>query len=316
MSMNIRALAKKIPFVDSTYRYIQDQSIKHGDRVIIDVCTICKSNCVYCLHQYEKLSKPEIMDYNLYQIIIDILHREKYKNVYLYQSGEPMLHPWIYHMMYYASVYKMNITIGTRLNCTIDFPKLEVAADMANKLHFVITIDSLYQSPLSDGVDNWLVLENIRKISRLLKYPNVSFEFISLVSRINEYNLEQIEYWLLPLGFNNWYPASIGYYMWQQAPQENLDMISEYLPDNPKYRNRFDIINGKVIDKFKSCASRIPVINVHGDVSICCHDMLHKTNAGNVVVEDSLRKIIKGYKYKRFLELSRLRQLDICRSCN
>jgi sulfatase maturation enzyme AslB (radical SAM superfamily) len=315
--MNIRTLAKKIPLVDNAYRCIQDQSIKHGDRVILDVCTICKSNCVYCLHQYEKLSKPEMMDYNLYQIIIDILHREKYKNVYLYQSGEPMLHPWIYHMMYYASIYKMNITIGTRLNCNIDFPKLEVAAEMANKLHFVITVDSIYKSNLlSSGIDNQLVLDNIRRISRLLKYKNVSFEFISLVSKVNEHELDYIKYWLTPLGFDNWYPSSMGYYMWQQASKENLGILSEYLPDNPQYRSRFDIVDGVFINKFKSCASRIPVINVHGDVSICCHDMLHKTNAGNVIVEDSLRKIIKSYKYKRFLELSRSRQLDICRSCN
>jgi sulfatase maturation enzyme AslB (radical SAM superfamily) len=316
--MNIRTLAKKIPLVDYTYKCIQDLRISHGNSVIIDVCTVCKSNCVYCLHQYEKLAKPEMMDYNLFQIIIDILHREKYKNIYLYQSGEPMLNPWIYHMMYYASIYKMNITIGTRLNCVIDFPKLEVAADMASKLHFVITVDSIYKQPsfISSGIDNQLVLDNIRKISQLLKYPNVSFEFVSLVTSENENELDTVKYWLSPLGFDNWYPSSVGYYMWQQASQETLGVLKEYLPDNPQYRDRFDIINGVFINKFKSCASRIPVINVHGDVSICCHDMLHKTNTGNVIVKDSLRKIINGDEHQAMLTLSRHRKLDICRSCN
>lgn len=101
------------------------RKLRVEDGAILDICTACRSDCMYCLHQRGKMAKPELMEYELFKKIVTILVNEKYDFIHMYQSGEPMLHPQIYDMIELVSDFGMKISIGTRLNAKIDFIKLE-----------------------------------------------------------------------------------------------------------------------------------------------------------------------------------------------
>jgi MoaA/NifB/PqqE/SkfB family radical SAM enzyme len=322
--MSIQDVAKqlkidKVPLVRPIYRTIQDYwAVNYNREVVIDICTICKSNCVYCLHQRKKLAKPQIMRYEIFCDTLKILEIERYKKIHIFQSGEPFLHPDIGSMIWQISGSDIKLTIGTRLNANITFGILEDSIDKANNtIEFLITIDSIIKmNEISPGMDKKLVIHNIQQLSKLLKYKNVKFTFVSVVSKVNENDIEEVKRFVNSYGFTNWYAESMGYYMWKLAPKSELDMISKFITSNETYKDRFDIVNGQFITKRLHCNAQIPTISPTGDVSICCHDMLHTVNAGNILKEGSLNKIIKSEKYQKLKKLGLNKQLEICRSCN
>ena len=312
--MTVQDVAKslyihKIPFATETYRYLLDQvNTKFVNEVVMDICTVCNSRCVYCLHQRNKLIKPQIMQYDAFFKIAYILYHENVKKVHLFQSGEPFLHPQIYDMIELVTFLGMKATIGTRLNCKIDIDELErVVAKSNNTVEFLITVDTVFK-----GLD-W---DNINKLTVLQKYKNVKFQFSTVISKINENTYKDVRDILYSLGYKNWYATNMAYYMWNLASQADLDMMSKYLTVNPKFRSRFDIKDGKVVDKPIHCNNLLPTISVNGDVSICCHDMLHSINAGNVLKAGSLRAIVQGKEYARYKKLAKELKLDMCKACN
>jgi MoaA/NifB/PqqE/SkfB family radical SAM enzyme len=322
--MSIQTLAKqlkidKLPFIVSIYRDIQDYwTTNHNREVVIDICTICKSNCVYCLHQKNKLVKPQLIDFSLFKRLVYVLRTDKIKKIHLFQSGEPLLHPQIYDMIKLLSELGINCTIGTRLNAKIDISKLEhIIAYAGSIIEFLITIDTIARmNEISSGMNKKLVIYNIQQLSKLLKYKNVRFTFVSVVSKVNENDIEEVKRFVNSYGFTNWYAESMGYYMWHLASKVDLENISKFITSNAKYKSRFDMKDGKAIETNRHCNGQIPTINPDGDVSICCHDMLHTINAGNILEVGSLNKIIKSDKYKNLKALGVKKQLEICKSCN
>lgn len=323
--MSIQTIAKqlkidKIPFVTPIYRKAQDYLATNYNReVVIDICTVCKSNCVYCLHQREKMQKPQIMDSETFFKIAEILERDNVKKVHLFLSGEPFLNPAIYYMINLIT-YGVGIkcTIGTRLNAIINFTELETVVKVKHStLEFLITIDSITKmKQISPGMNKQLVINNIQQLSKLLKYKNVKFTFVSVITKVNEDSMYEVRDFVKSYGFNNWYPESMGYYMWKLAPQLELDIISKLITSNEHFKDRFDIVNGEFITKRIHCNAQIPTIAPNGDVSICCHDMLHTINAGNILEAGSLNEIIKSEKYQKLKKLGLNKQLEICKSCN
>jgi len=317
--MSIQSIARSIPFASKTHRYILEKTYtQFNSEVVMDICTICKSNCVYCLHQRNRLIKPQLMYFDVFTKIAYILAKENIKKVHLFQSGEPFIHPKIYEMTELLTMLGIKVTIGTRLNCKIDHVRLEnIASNSHSIIEFLITIDSISNPELiSPGIDKDLVWDNLLQISNLLKYKNVKFQLSTVVSSKNEGVIYDVKSILRGLGFKNWYATGMAYYMWNLASQDDLDTMSKYLTASPKFRSRFDIKDGKVVDKPIHCNNLIPTISVNGDVSICCHDMLHQINTGNIVEVGSLNDIISGEKYQKFKKLAKEVKLDMCKVCN
>lgn len=298
----------KISVLRNMYRKFKKQ-----DSVVLDTCTICKSDCIYCLHQHKHMVKPELMTIDTFKQILEILRKEEFKTIHLYQSGEPMINPAIYGMIKLCS--GLNITVGTRLNCEVDFNKLADSFNNNGRIEFIVSVDSIYNPVLSSGINTKLVYSNLEKLSKI-SMSNVTYSFYSIVTKESEKNLENTRFMLYNLGFNNWYPASLAYYMWNQASLEDLSDIENIIPVEDKYKDRIDIKNGIVIDKFEYCKNMIPTLTTKGNVSICCHDMLHVTDLGNVIKEGSLRKILSSKGYKKTVEMVNKRELKICKGCN
>lgn len=158
--------------------------------------------------------------------------------------------------------------------------------------------------------------KNIEELSRI-KSKSVKFNFSTVVTKANESELDDIKSKLDSYGFSNWAPGGMCYYMMNLAKEEDIKKITSFIPDNIEYRNRLDMQDGKIITpEYDYCGNIIPSISVDGDVTICCHDMLHRLNMGNIIQAGSLRKIINGKKYKEAVRKGRDMKLDMCKGCS
>ena len=136
------------------------------------------------------------------------------------------------------------------------------------------------------------------------------------MTRANENELPSIKAKLHSFGFENWYPATVSYYAGKRATPENIKDMTAMIPLNPKYRERFDIMEGKVVGHKNSCGCMIPNISPTGDVSLCFYDMLHEVKTGNILEIGSLRKILNSQKFRQDSKLGREMKLNICDGCN
>lgn len=320
----VKTKISKIPAVRDAYYYCELLPwTKMVNGVIMDICTVCNAKCVYCVHQRNKWAKPQFMDFDTFSRIVGILSKEDFKLIYLFLSGEPFLHPRIYDMMELVIKANLDISMATRLNTQIDFDRLNnlLAATefySERRIGLLITIDSFeHPEVISPGMNKDLITQNIKELAKFLKYEHaVKFQFSSLVTKANEGELDSIKARLASYGFNNWYPTCASYYMSKIATLEDIKVMEDFLPVDPQWRKRFDIIDGKVVGYKKTCGCMIPNISPDGNVSVCFYDMLHKISAGNVIEVGSLRTILNSDRYRAVTKLGRDMKLTICDGCN
>lgn len=291
------------------------------DRVAIDVCTICHANCVYCLHQRNHLAVPKIMRYEVFQKIVTTLAKERFKLIHLYMSGEPFIHPKIYDMMEMVVTLGMESSTATKLNNLLDYTRfdklLRIATSAHQKVELLITIDSLDNpGAISSGINKDIVRENLSILSKLQRHKSARFIFSSTITRVNEDEIERIKSSLKQYGFNNWQAGHMGYYQSHLASSDDINTIQNFLPLDSRYRDRFEVVDGKIVSVKNSCDFTTPAIDPEGNVIVCCHDMLHTTQLGNVYRSGSMRAILNSPQFRKASQLGKRKALDICRGCN
>ncbi len=322
INLLIKAKISKIPAFRNFYYFLYYQDwTRMMDSVAIDICTVCHAQCVYCLHQRNNLIKPQLMEFKVFTSIADILAKEKFKLIHLYLSGEPFLHPRIYDMIEYVALLKMKSSAATKLCTKIDFERLnqvlETASAHKQKVELLITIDSLNNpKAIAPGINKDIVRYNLSELSKLQKHKSAKFIFTSTVTKANEGDLNNIRSELRQYGFENWYPSHVGYFMSHMANESDIRLISEFLPTNPIYRDRFDVVDNKITSDVKTCNFMTLGLDPAGNATVCCHDMLHTKQLGNVIDRGSLRQILNSPVFKEAMRKGRRKLLDICQGCN
>lgn len=277
---------------------------------LIDVTTICPHNCVYCYHQKEGLLDPVNMKADTFEAIISVLAKEGYKRVYLYMSGEPLAHPDIYRFIHRCGQEGFETNVATKAGIPINWPAL-IGAQMAFKkgggaLRWLIEVPTLKQETADHICSINLEkqkhnLQIFGGMARSRKYKGVSWRTVTIVTKWNEKELGKIKRSVFKVGFNSWVFKRPGYFL--ADDKESRDWMPSQL------------YNRRLISRRKKCPfPRNVAINVLGDVSVCCHDMLFRLNLGNVVKEGTLKGIInrnQGIMKRRFAM-----KLNICEKCN
>ena len=292
------------------------------DDPLIDISTGCSAKCRYCLHQYKNIAPSRIMDRAVFYNIIGIIAKEGLKRVYLYMSGEPVLHPLFYDFLHTTTIFKIVPNVASKLPVLFDSRGMEdILFETEVPIEFDITVDSIdreTQKKIAPGLNTEVVLENIKRVAELRKRYSNKFKVnvITVVNRYNEDNLHSLKSYFNNLGLP-WAPKSMGFYMGYKVDDGDVKNISDLATRWNMRKRRFKIIGGKIVSNKKKCGSMLkPAISVDGDVSICCHDMLFEINAGNILKEGSLKKIISSDKYQKLYKAGRKMNLHICKGCN
>jgi len=276
---------------------------------LIDITTICPHNCVYCYHQKESLVAPANMSIETFESIVSILAKERFNRIYLYMSGEPLVHPDFYHFVHRCGQKGFETNVATKAGIPINWPAL-IGAQMAFKkgggrLRWLIEVPAWNQKTADHicSIDLKKQKENLRvfgNMARSGKYKNVSWRTDTIVTKWNEKELSKIKNGIFKFGFTSWISKPPGYYLDDKKNQD-------WFPSR-RYNRRL------ILGRQKCPFPRNVAINVSGDVSVCCHDMLFQIKVGNVVKEKTLKGIIN--RNQVIMKKRLAMKLKICRKCN
>lgn len=285
-------------------------------KVLLDIVTACNAKCKYCLHQYKNLIKPQFIKEETFDAISEILVRENYNYVFLYMSGEPLLHPMIWNMISKMSNIGICTDVASKIYCNIEFSDMiKCFKSLKEPLNFCFTIDAHcqdLQNKIAKNINLDLVFNNLKIIKEASNGNNVNVIVTTVVNDFNEKYLLEIRNRVSNYGIK-WISKSMGYYMGYKIDDEDEKMITQMIA---KGNDRFSVINGKIISKMKKCKFIKPAIGVTGDVTICCHDMLWHESEWNVIETNSLDSIVSSPKYIEKVNKAKNMNLKICNNCN
>jgi len=284
---------------------------------MLDIMTACTAKCRYCLHQFNNLTKPQAMSMKDFEAIKSTFTREHWDYVYMYLSGEPLLHPQYWSML--AEMSRAGITTNTasKLCFEISDAHMDYAlCQLKAPAHFDITIDAHNQDTqnhISTGIDTEEVYENLKQLASWLG-SKVAVTVTTVVNRFNAPHLKEIQARVKSCGVASWTSKPMGYYMGYMMTPEDEAMIVDLAPNRSA---RFDVIDGHVRPRMKSCSRFIkPVIGVDGKVTVCCHDMLFRQAHWDLLQTNSLDAIVQSKAYRKAIALGKKMKLDICKGCN
>lgn len=299
---------------------------QYDNHIILDICTACGADCVYCLHQAAGLAKPKLMPRESFFKIIDILEAEGYELVYLYQSGESFHHPNYFEFVTAVAERNMDSSTATKLFMPIDWDAFDQALARCEKtgryVEYLVTVDALNQNAqdkIGPGIKTEAVKANLAKLAELnSKYDCMRCILDSIVHANNEHNIDEFPAYFSRLGFDTWYPRRMGYFMPSFARKEDLQAIAAVVPSSTEHPARFSIIDDELIpyEPQKRCDLGAAAVSPDGDLTVCCHDMLHINKLGNILETGSLREIMASDRFQEAANKGRNMQLPICQGCN
>jgi len=238
----------------------------------IDPTNICNLRCPLCATGQGIFKKKGILDFEVYQKVIDELGDYLYK-VGLFNWGEPFLNKEIYRMIKYAADRNIGTCISSNFSIPFDEQKAEELIN-AGIEHLIISMDGVKQETYEIyrvGGNLSKVIKNVETLTKKKNELNGRLPFIEiqfLVMKHNENELKEIEKLVLRLGVDSltFVPIFVN--------AKNKQQADKWLPKAPKY-SRYDYQTGedKFLRSIKTCdwLYRTAVINWDGTVLPCCH---------------------------------------------
>lgn len=248
-------------------------------RYYIDPMNVCVLRCPLCPTGTGKLKRPRgKMELASFKKLIDQIAKVAYI-IYLYNWGEPFLHPDIFEMIAYASANQIFVRISSNLNAfTPDMASQVIDSGLSQ---LVVSIDGACQETYETyrkGGNLAKVLANLQAIVQAkhaagAAYPRIGVRM--LVTRYNEHEISLVRERVTELGINTF---SIGPIF--VDPRRSED-VKQWVPLNSSlsaYGSTAALQNvWHCADLWESCA-----IHWDGGVLPCCwlHDP--KDDLGNV----------------------------------
>lgn len=238
----------------------------------IDPINVCNLRCPLCPTGLGILGRKRgKLSFANYTNIIDQVARYAYK-VYLYNWGEPFLHPEIFEIIKYASSRKIEVHLSSNMN--------HFSEEMARKTvesgldTVLVSIDGasqeVYEKYRRKGkLDQ--VLQNVRLLVQEKRKAKSSKPFITmrmLVNRYNENEIEEMRALVHELGADVFTVGAL------YVDTNNQEQVKEWLPSDQKY-STYNYSSSQIRNVWH-CSDLWEgmTINWDGGVAPCCwlHD--------------------------------------------
>ena len=301
-------------------------------QISVDIFTGCSCSCRYCFVHLHPIRGRSMTPEN-FKALVNIFDKEEYNFVYLYNSGEPFLHPNVYEFIQQLRARKIRVNVATKFSCKMDWDRFAVAPPH----ELLITLDSLKEEVakrVAPGLDLSLVKENLKCLSKWFKALDQSVRpllvFNLTVNSLNYSEIEDIHTYVhdlfvlhnLPVNFGG---KGMGLGFGCSTEEEVREAVKEggFLWTDKFHEVRFRIEGGMIVPLYdERCwpngrvCDMIPVIGWDGSLLPCCHDFFHKSSMGNVFERGSIDQILQSPEGLATLERGRKLELPICRWCN
>jgi len=179
--------SKKIIFINNELDLCDNFS--SPNIVFFEITDKCNLNCSYCLNDSNK-NNSNFVSMEDFKMIIDELFLFGVQELRL-TGGEPMLNPFIFEMIEYASNLGMYLSIGTNATILNEDSIRKMATIGLKKA--VVSLDGLPEINSVSRSEYYTFYKILENISLFLKY-NIKVKLNIVVSKINFKNIKDLLY--------------------------------------------------------------------------------------------------------------------------
>lgn len=272
-------------------------------RLWVETSSICNLRCVMCPNKDISASKKGLMDFTLFQKIVD---EAKYfiKDMYLHHRGEPLLNPALFDMITYARKAKIKTRFHTNGTLLDEVKTQKLLAAAPNLVSFSVDgFEKRSYESIRKGADFETTVENILRLARTrnamkLKQPYIVVEKIRFRNpdpTEDQNKINACRKRFLDAGVNE--VIEKDEYIWAEESAPEITGPRTYsICTFPWYSM---------------------VICADGTVTPCPQDFHAKMNMGNVNYT-SLKEVWNGEAYRNLRHAfgHNIESLQLCRKCD
>jgi len=273
--------------------------------IIIDICAACNATCPFCprLYMPEERSKG-YMSLELFKFILDEAKKENIKNIRLYSTAEPTLHPEFDEIIdllkkdgFFVSVSTNASMIHKHIDSLMKVDILQYSIEGWDKESY-----EKYRVPLKfDKVYNNIKEFHQEKLKRD-SYPKISTNLLLTKNT----NLEQyMELWA------EFIDEIKIEFMLESTIYENGRFIAKR---NPQIEDEYYDFERKKSDFLCTYPFNVLTIAFDGKIALCCNDFSASMNIGNI--KDGISNVFDSQVLDSIRKEFYTQNLDKCKKCS
>jgi len=292
---------------------------------MIEIGNTCNLQCPTCPTPRQKiLRKKELMSFSNFILTIDSI-KNSIHVVYLYYTGEPLIHPDICKMINY--VHQKNLYSIISTNATLLDQKIADELLFSGLDEIILCLDGITQESFSSfrkKADFFEVMRNIgyfcKQKQRLkLKKPFIKLQVI--LNKLNQNEIRGIKKLSDCLKVDCLHIKSLALCEHVYSKDEIKKLADIFFPDGKEYKDkiRYKQENHKLIinnppSKCSLAESQFVVL-VDCKISMCCYDLNGNYIYGNILAE-KFDDIWFNSDVKKVRELANEKKHSLCKVCS
>jgi radical SAM protein with 4Fe4S-binding SPASM domain len=273
--------------------------------IIIDICAACNAECPFCPRLYMPKERSKgYMDLDLFRFILKEAKKENIKNIRLYSTAEPTLHPDFDKIIDYLVEGGFHIAVSTN-------------ASMLHK-----HIDSLMKVDiLQFSIEGW-DKESYEKYRVPLKFDKI-YSNIKLFheEKLKVSNAPKVSTNLLLTKDTNLekYMELWGdlidniqiHFMLEATTYEESKFVSK---KNIKIEEKY--FNFKNQEKNFGCTYPYNILTIafDGEIALCCNDFSASMNIGHI--KEGIKNVFSSHVLTQIRKEFSNQELDTCKECS
>ena len=281
------------------YRYLRFLLRGHLPlEVMIDVSSGCNSQCVYCPRQMmPEDRKNKYMPMVVFNKVLSEMRRYGIRQVRLYSTGEPLLHPDFSRMVFLLKKQGVHVTVSTN------------GSLLSRHLDALLSVDHVQLS-----ISGW-DKESFKSLHGSLRFDVVHDEVMRFYSLRGERKSPLITINLLS------YPGTEVDDFWEHWYDYCDEIVVHPLTGTTVFEDgRFKTVMGdlcfpSVVDYGCGCSYPFDtlVVSFDGKIGLCCQDYSHRLSLG--YIQDGLKRCFCGSVFRDVRDDFLFGVPWVCRDC-
>ncbi len=273
--------------------------------IIIDICASCNAACPFCPRLYMPQERSKgYMELELFKYILTEAKKAQIKNIRLYSTAEPTLHPHFDEIItllkkdgFRVSVSTNASKINQHLDALMQVDVLQFSIEGWDKESY-----EKYRFPLKFDT----VYENIKLFyeerKNYTKFPKISSNLLlTKETKLNQY----VELW------SDFLDEINVHFMLDATIYENDRFVSR---KNPKLQAEYYLFEKKQKNFFCSYPFNILTIAFDGKIALCCNDFSASMKIGNI--RDGIQSVFDSKVLNQVRNEFYQQDLKTCQECS
>jgi len=273
--------------------------------IIIDICAACNAACPFCprLYMPEERSKG-YMSLDLFKFILEEAKREGIKNIRLYSTAEPTLHPQFDEIIdllkkddFFVSVSTNASLLDKHIDALMKVDILQFSIEGWDKESY-----EKYRVPLKfDRVYANIKLFHEEKL-KVTNAPKVSTNLLLTKSTDLEKYMELWAEFIDEIKIH---------FMLEATTYEKNKFVSK---KNAKIEEEYYAFENQEKNFGCSYPYNILTIAFDGKIALCCNDFSASMNIGNI--EEGIKNVFDSPILNKIRKEFTNQELDVCKECS